>query len=83
MFLEHSLNAAKFYRTEAQVARLCGVLQPKLGRLVIAINVHMRWLVRFMAIEVNAVRTGSQNGRHNLSISRYASVEPAAPPSND
>lgn len=34
-----------------------GIFQPELSRRVISINVYVRWLIRLMAIEIEAIRS--------------------------
>ena len=46
----------------------------KLGRLVVAIDVHVRQFVGFVTVEVDPIRTRSQNRRHGSSISRRSSI---------
>lgn len=57
MFLQQSLNPSQLNWAEAEIAGQRKRLQPKLGRLIVAINVDVRWLVWLMRMEVHTVRT--------------------------
>lgn len=65
---------AKFYGAESQVARQRDRVQPELGRLVVAIDLHVRQFVGFVTVEVDAIRTRSQSRRYGSSISRRSSI---------
>ena len=41
---------------EAEVSGEANRLQPELGRQIVPVNMDMRWLIGFMAVEVEAVR---------------------------
>ena len=71
MVFEQPLDSPQFRRAEAQVPGERDRSQPELCRLGIAVDMHVRRFVRFMAEKVHTVRTGSQYGRHTLSIARY------------
>jgi len=56
VFLQQSLNPSQLNWAEAEITGQRQRLQPKLGRLIVAINVDVRWLVWLMRVEVHAVR---------------------------
>jgi hypothetical protein len=62
------LYPTEFNRTEPEVESQGDWPQPKLRRLIIAIHVHMRWLIRFMTVKIHAIRTRPQDRRHGPSI---------------
>jgi N-acetylglucosamine-6-phosphate deacetylase len=64
---------------EAEVPRETDRLQTELSRQIVPIDMDVRRLIRFMAVEIEAVRAASQDGRHELSIpSRDGPVRPGA-----
>lgn len=65
MFADYFLNAPQFFCTKAKITRKTYRIQPELGRLIITVHVNVRWLVRLVTVEVDALRTGVQYGRHN------------------
>ena len=48
------------------VSRECHGDQPKLCREIVSINMHVRRLIWFVAIEVESVRARSQSSRRDL-----------------
>jgi len=68
------LKAPQLLGREAEVPREADRLQPEFGRQVVPINVDMRRLIGFMAIEVAAVGAASQDGRHEKSIPGVAGL---------
>ena len=63
------MGAPKFDGVEAQVSRQGHGIEPELGRLGIAIQMDVRWLIRFVTLEVHPVGTDHQDGGHVLSMS--------------
>jgi hypothetical protein len=64
---------------EAEVPRETDRPQPELSRQIVPIDMDVRRLIRFMAVEIEAVRAASQDGRHELSIpSHDRPVRPGA-----
>lgn len=57
MLSDDSLDSQEFARAEPQVSRQCHRIQPELGTLIIAIDMHVCGFIRLMAIEVEAVRS--------------------------
>ncbi len=53
---------------EAEVPCEADWLHPEVGRQIIPVNMDMRRLMGFMAVEVEAVRAASQDRRHERSI---------------
>lgn len=52
----HLLDLAQFNRAEPEVAGKRNWGKPELGRLIISIHVHVRWLVGLVTVEVEPVR---------------------------
>jgi hypothetical protein len=50
---------------ETKVPRQADRLQLELGRKIIPIDMDMRRLIGFMAVEVEAIGAASQDGRHD------------------
>src|SRR5438105_6379615 len=66
LMLNHQfLKPSQFLGWEAEVPRQADRLQPELGRRIVPIDMDMRRLIGFMAVEVEAVRPASQDGRHD------------------
>ena len=66
MFVDQPWNPPQFYGRETEVSRKCDRLQPEPGRQIVPIDMDMGRLTGFMAVEVEAVRAASQDGRHEL-----------------
>ena len=66
MLTHQFLNPPQFLWREAQISSEANRLQPELGRQIIPINMHVWRLVRFMAVEVESERAGSQDSRHGI-----------------
>src|SRR5207302_8250744 len=65
LMLNHQfLKPPQLFGREAEVPRQADRLQPELGRPLVSIDMDMRRLIGFMAVEVEAVRPASQDGRH-------------------
>ena len=64
------LKPPQFLGRETKIPCEADRLQPKLGRQIVPVNMDMRRLIRFMAVEVETVLAASQDGRHELSNSR-------------
>jgi hypothetical protein len=62
--LNDSLNRAQFVTAESEVASQADRVEPKLGGIVVSIDVHVRRFIWLMAVEVKPVRSTSQNSRH-------------------
>ena len=60
------MHAPKFARIESKVPGQSDRIQPEFGGLVVAIDVHVRRFFGFMAVEVDAIGTRAQDGRHNV-----------------
>jgi hypothetical protein len=52
---QDSLNVAQFLCAETEIAHQGHWPNPELGRLIVSVNVHMRWFAHVMAIEVKGV----------------------------
>jgi hypothetical protein len=77
MLNNQSLKPPQIPGREAEVSGEANRLQPELSRQIVPVNVNMRRLIRFMAVEVEAVRAASQHGRHLLSnLPRIRFVRP-------
>jgi hypothetical protein len=61
----HTLDSRKFHGREAQILRKRNGVEPELRRLVVAVNVDVRWLIRLVAVEVEAIGTATVNRRHD------------------
>ena len=68
MLNDQFLKPPQLLGREAEVPCEADRLQPELGRQIVPVNMDMRRLIGFMAIEVEAVRAASQDGRHKRSI---------------
>jgi hypothetical protein len=74
------LKPSQLLRREAEVPRQGNRLQPELGRQIVSIDMDMRRLIWFMAIEVQPVRAASQDGRHATSTVGLATTLHLKPP---
>ena len=77
LVFEHPLNPAELVRAEAEVAGKPHGIQPKLRRLVIAIDMRVRWFSQVVTVEVNPVRTRPQYRRHAKTIVTRETKAPA------
>lgn len=66
MLFDQSVQPINFFATEAAAILQSNRLQPKLGEVVIALDMHMRRLIAITRIKEKPVRANSQNGRHFL-----------------
>jgi hypothetical protein len=66
--LQQSLNSSQLHWAEAEIAGQGERLQPELGRLIVAVDVDVRWFVGFMRVEIHSVRPRTQHRRHGSSI---------------
>src|SRR5438067_12872253 len=65
LMLNHQfLKPPQLLGWEAEVPRQADRLQPELGRQIVPIDMNMRRLIGFMAVEVKAVRPASQASMH-------------------
>ena len=64
------LNPPHLPGREPEVPREPDRLQPELGREIVPIDMDMRRLMQFVAVEVKAVRTGPQDSRHEILIAK-------------
>ena len=65
MFVDQPLNPPQLLGRETKVTREADRLQPELRRQIVPVNMDMRRLMEFMAVEVEAVWTTSQDGWHD------------------
>src|SRR3989442_14016828 len=68
MFGEQFLKPPQLLRREPEVPCEPDRLQPELGREIVTIDMDVRRLTLLVAVEVKAVRTGSQDSRHEIPI---------------
>lgn len=68
MLLQHALDSTQLWRTESEIAREHQRPNPKLRRLLVPIYMNVRWLVGFVTMEVDAIRTRAQNRRHTTLV---------------
>ena len=62
--LHQGFYSTKLDGAKSKVSGKCHRLQPELCRQIVPINMDMPRLVWFVAIEIEPIRTGSQDSRH-------------------
>jgi S-DNA-T family DNA segregation ATPase FtsK/SpoIIIE len=66
--LTHELhNASQLFCLEAHAPRQFYRIEPELRRHIVSVHMHVRRLVRFVTVEVEAVRSAAQHRGHELS----------------
>ncbi len=60
------MDSPEFYRAETKVSGQRNRLQPELCRLIIAINMDVRRLVRLIALKIHTVRAHQHYGWHTF-----------------
>src|SRR5205814_708265 len=64
VFRHELLKSPKFGTAETEVASESHRYKPELCREVVAVNVDVRWLIGFVAIEVKTIWSEPEHGRH-------------------
>src|SRR5690606_32988302 len=64
MLAHHTQDLTHFFHRKANIAGNGNIMQPYLGGGTTVIYMYMRWLIRFMAIEVETKAILSQNSGH-------------------
>jgi hypothetical protein len=66
--LDQTLNPTNLNRPEAAAALEANAAEPKLGDVVIALDVNMRRFLGVARVEVKAIRAGPQDRRHRFTL---------------
>ena len=68
MRLDETLDVAEFRRAEADVRRERNRPEPKFGLALVALDVNVRWLAAFPAVEVEPIRADAENRGHETIV---------------
>lgn len=68
--LDQSLDSIQLVSAEAVTAVQPDGIEPELGFAVVALHVHVRWLVSVTCIEEEPVWAASENGWHPMILRR-------------
>jgi glutaredoxin 2 len=69
MFLDEPLDPVEFLSAEAVTVLQTHRDKPEFGNLLVTLDMHVGWLITVPRIEKEAVRTNTQDSRHNTVLS--------------